>query len=471
MSHLPVLRAQTQLHRLEQRPAMSLANDDRRHSMLEADNDLTAIHEYLITKCKKPTTYKAMVGAIRKLLVFMQLNDLQSLRDFKLLHCSQFQDWLMDIDGMLSKDADRLIYSADVKGRPVFWLAKENRPNPAWRPFRKPMNEVTAQQTLNRVNTLFQWLCNAHYLTGNPWKITDKVSGKKRITEIGSGETMDKLARALPSEVLAAIRHYLDHGADFDDDANGLGTDAVPLTKLPSAVFARRRWFFYFYYYTAARVSSGLNATLDDIYNNDDDQVMLRLIVKGQGVKLHPVPWIEELESEYHRYRASIRLPAESVTPALSPPAIDRPIQHDLGPRHLILPLGLKTYDLKPTALSYSALYYQIDQLFIHVRRWVERHPELGLTPKHKRQLESASSHWVRHGTANLMGPSAKDQLGHAHESTTQEYQTEKRAVQIARLKSMSDDTVDDERFFELLEADDDTKRRWIAVLEDSLSK
>jgi len=471
MTQLPVIQAQCQAYELENRPNIIL--DNAAPSLLKADNDLDAIHEYLITKCKKTTTYKAMISAIRKLLVFMQLHEeLFALADWKLLHCSQFQDWLVDKDGVLTKDADQLIYDKTVGGSPVFWLKHENRANPDWRPFKKPMNEVTAQQTINRVATLFQWLNDAQYLAiGNPWKIADKVSYNKRLTDIGTGEHKTKIERALDWDVIQAIMDYLKNGMFFKDDASMLEPDAPVLKELVVSTFARRRWIFYFYFYTAARVSSGLTATLDDLYLDPaTGHPMLRLIVKGRGTKTHAVPWISELDGEYHQYRRSLDLPADAVKPALNPPALDRELRHELGPRHLLLPLRLRGYRLNPKPRSYNNIHSEIKELFLYAHRWAVRHPRLGLDERQLLQLSQASGHWVRHGTASLLGDYAQEQLGHEHKTTTNDYQVAQRKAQIGRLNRIGDEAVDEEIFYQLLEADDETKRRWIAVLEDSIS-
>lgn len=48
---------------------------------------------------------------------------------------------------------------------------------------------------------------------------------------------------------------------------------------------------------------------------------MLSLIVKGHGVKRHPVPWVPELQDGYYRHRAAMDLPAVAVRSKHQPPS------------------------------------------------------------------------------------------------------------------------------------------------------
>ncbi|WP_108126738.1 hypothetical protein [Saccharospirillum mangrovi] len=455
----PLLQAQYQIHALEQGHWGSPGAAGRPMSLLAAENDFEAIHEYLVAKCQKPTTHKAMTGAILKLLVFLRVQGLDSLQSIKLRHCSEFQTWLQHPEPAFVSSAGK---------PPPYWLTLENRPNPEWRPFRAPMNAVTAQQTLNRISTLFQWMSDAGYLPGNPWKLTSALTEDTRLGQHGDA---GKSERELPFSCIEAIRHYLDHGAAFTDDGQGLGPDAPRLPALAPRVFAHRRWIFNFYFYTAARVSSGCLATLDDIFLDDQDIPMLSLVVKGHGVKRHPVPWVPELQDEYYRYRAAMDLPAEPVRPRSSAPKPGEPSSTELAPRHLLLPLRLGRQRQASTSLSYSTVYAEIGGLFEYVQRWVDRHPELGLTDREKAILARASGHWVRHGTAALLGNYAQVQLGHRYESTTQSYQVAKRQAQIARLQSIGELAVEDDALYALLEAPDEDRLRWLMVLAESYIK
>lgn len=346
---------------------------------------------------------------------------------------------------------------------PGVLLTKENAPNPAWRSFRAPMNHVTAQQTVNRLSTLFRWLSEAGHLRGNPWKLPDKITQNTRVSQVGDDTKPD---RELPSACIEAIRHYLDYGARFE--VSWSQTERV-LPKLSPRVFARRRWLFYFYFLTAARVSSGCNATLDDIYRHKQHQVMLSLHVKGRGPKRHSVPWVAELQDEYYRYRAAMDLPAEPVRPRSKPPKMDEPVRHDLGPRFLFLPIKLTGFHKNPHPLSYETVYKEINGLFEDVSRWVARHPELGLSDDEEAILASASGHWIRHGTAALLGDYAREQLGHRYESTTQGYQVAKTTALVARLQRLGDTAVDDDALYALLEAPEQDRMNWLLILAESI--
>lgn len=107
---------------------------------------------------------------------------------------------------------------------------------------------------------------DAGYLPGNHLKLTNVHTKDTRLGQHGEA---GKSEREPPFSCIEAIRHYLDHGAEFEDDGYGLGSDASLLPALSPRVFARRRGIFYCYFYTAARVSTGCMATLDDIFLDD----------------------------------------------------------------------------------------------------------------------------------------------------------------------------------------------------------
>lgn len=91
------------------------------------------------------------------------------------------------------------------------------------------MNAVNAQQTLNQFSTLFQWMSDAGYLPGNPWQLTSALT---KDTRLGQHCDTVKSSRELTFSCIKAIRHYLDHGAEFEDDGQGLDADAPPVANI-----------------------------------------------------------------------------------------------------------------------------------------------------------------------------------------------------------------------------------------------
>jgi integrase/recombinase XerD len=393
--------AQLQIMDLEQaKTAPALSNLDLDRLLIDASNDREAIALYLLIRCQKPTTRNAVQRDLRKFAVFMHLESLRSLREVKAEHCQAFQAWLM---------APAPELCAGKNCRPpglTFRKAGREVPNPDWKPFRAPLSPVSTNQTVDKIKALYAWLVNAGYLSGNPWSLIKPVT---KATTTTKDETEDGDARELPLRCIQAVLHYLDHGAGFG--------------KVKFRRFAQWRWLFHFYLYTAARLSSGCTATLDDIYRNRKGHNQLTLTVKGTGIRRKDVPWIPELEAEYLRYRTALGLPQIIIKKGSSRRQPNDPLSSDQGPRHLLLPLtaSAKTKESKP--LTYHSVHGHIVDLFRTAREWAIESTELHLEDWELVILDDATGHWIRHGTATLLGIHAKSQLGHSSMKQTDAYQ------------------------------------------------
>lgn len=397
----PLKSVQQQIMALEHLPpgpAPTTVEPER--LLIEAGSDREAIARYLLVRCTKPTTRNAVQRDLRKFAVFMQLENLRCLRDLKVEHCQAFQTWLM-------APAPELCSGKD--GRPP-GLSIENEgrslPNPAWRPFRAPLSPVSANQTVDKIKALYTWLVNAGYLSGNPWVLIKPVT---KATTKTQDETEDGDPRELPLRCIQAVLHYLDHGTGFG--------------QVPTRRFAQWRWFFHFYLYTAARLSSGCTATLDDIYRNRKGDNQLTLTVKGTGIRRKDVPWIPELEAEYLRYRTALGLSPMVIKKNHRRRQPNDPLPSDQGPRHLLLPLKAfgKTRTSQP--LTYHSVHGHLTDLFRTAREWALETPDLHLEDWELAILADATGHWIRHGTATLLGVHAKSQLGHSSTKQTDAYQ------------------------------------------------
>ncbi|WP_028672367.1 hypothetical protein [Saccharospirillum impatiens] len=154
------------------------------------------------------------------------------------------------------------------------------------------------------------------------------------LSRVSANQTVNKIQ---------AILHYLDHGTGFEGVSDRRR--------------AQWRWFFYFYLYTAARIRSGCTATLDDLYIDRKGFERLTLTVKGAGVRRKDVPWIPELEAEYHRYRAALGLPPIRLGKPHRRRHPEAPLPLDQGPRYLLLPLTVTPDTRFAEALSYQSVH------------------------------------------------------------------------------------------------------------------
>lgn len=404
---LPGINAlQQQLYLLERQSNLAAATSgDYDDTLIRANTDADALASYLRVRCQKATTRKTVLGAIRKLLVYMSLNNISTLADWKTDECEQFRQWLV---------APPPDLCSGNKPTPI-WLKQDQVPNPNWKPFRKALSETAANQCIGKINALFQYLLKAGYLAGNPWQLVRNVG--TQVKSIEDGET----ERELPLPVIRVVLQFLKESGDF------LGVSAAQRN--------RWQWWFTFYLYTGARLTSGCLATVEDIYTDRRGYKQLTLTVKGAGVRRKDVPWNTNLDTAYQNYRESIGLTPIILGTRKQRRSPNEPISPCLQFAHLLLPLNLKAYTDEP--LSYAAVHKQIIQLFQMTRQWVlannielEEH-ELGI-------LEDATGHWIRHGTATLLGPElAQQQLGHSTRKQTEDYIAAKRETHLLRLSSL----------------------------------
>lgn len=388
--------------------------DDSR-LLIEASNDREAIGRYLLIRCTKGTTRNAVQRDLRKLAVFMHLQHLRGLSDVNAEHCTAFQAWLMAPAPALC--------SGNV-GRPPGLTVKTDRgqiPNPDWRPFRAPLSPVSTNQTVDKIKAMYAWLVKAGYLDGNPWELIPPVT---KATTTTKDETEDGDARELPLRCIRAVLHYLDHGAGYKN--------------IGDRRFAQWRWLFHFYLYTAARLTSGCTATLDDIYRDRKGNNQLTLTVKGTGIRRKDVPWIPELESEYLRYRTALGLPLIAIKKGSRRRQVNSPLPTDKGPRHLLLPLTVSDKTEVSEPLTYHSVHGHIVDLFRTAREWAIDSPALHLEEWELSILEDATGHWIRHGTATLLGIHAKSQLGHSSSKQTDAYQAKEVEQHRHRLRHLT---------------------------------
>lgn len=425
-------------------PALSRIDSDR--LLIDANNDREAISLYLLIRCQKPTTLNAVQRDLRKFAVFMHLENLRSLREIKAEHCHAFQAWLMAPAAELcsGKECRPPGLTLQNAGRKV--------PNPDWKPFRAPLSPVSTNQTVDKIKALFTWLVNAGYLSGNPWSLIKPVT---KATTSTKDETEDGDARELPLRCIRAVLHFLENGEHF--------------SCVESRRFAQWRWFFHFYLYTAARLSSGTTATLDDIYRNRKGHNQLTLTVKGTGIRRKDVPWIPELEAEYLRYRSAIGLPETMIKKGNRRRQANDTLPADQGPRHLLLPLTVDSNTKTSKPLSYHSVHGHIVDLIRTARDWAIECPEINLENWELAILEDATGHWIRHGTATLLGIHAKSQLGHSSTKQTEAYQAIEAEQHRHRLRHLMNP--DEQPYEALLDEDIETRLEWLSRLMSSIDE
>jgi integrase len=200
------------------------------------------------------------------------------------------------------------------------WLENSHGPKPDWKPFRKPLSLVGANQAMAKVQALFQYLVDVDYLAGNPWKPVKALNQDRVKGQDHRDQAVHE--RELPIEVIHAIEGYFDRGQDFQ------GIDAEQ--------FARWHWGWTFFLYPGSRASSACTATVDDIYLDRRGHhltltLTLTLTVKGAGVRRKNVPWIPALERVYQAVQPNDGLAADRPEHPFDPPGSDRPTAEGRG--------------------------------------------------------------------------------------------------------------------------------------------
>lgn len=285
---------------------------------------------------------------------------------------------------------DLLVYQRFLKDpQPVErWVMKGGRKwsrfDPEWRPFAGPLSPTSQRQAVVILNTLFSWLVNAGYLTGNPLSLSRQRQrkAKPRITRF--------LDEELWTEVKASI-------------------EAMPReTDRERAHYFRVRWLFSLLYLCGLRISEVTGNTMGSFFarRDRDGEERWWLEVTGKGDKTRIVPATNELIVELARYRRENGLTAFSLAGEPTP---------------LLLPIGGKR-----RALTRSAVHLIVKEVFERTARRLEtRGPEFS---SRAQLLRSGSAHWLRHTAGSNMVDGdmdlryVRDNLGHDSISTTSKY-------------------------------------------------
>ncbi|MCJ8314665.1 MAG: tyrosine-type recombinase/integrase [Saccharospirillaceae bacterium] len=334
------------------------------NSLLAATNDMDAYKVYLSARCQKQTTFRNMERDMRKLLVFMKLNDFTKFDEISLEFAQAFKNWL-------ANPGEEFILSRGKKSQ-AFEI--DSKLNPNWLPFRKPLSAQAIERTISNLKALWSWLIDTEYLNRNPWRPlkVDSQAGQSNLS-----------ARHIPNHAIELIKRFLE--------------TYRPDSKQKTLRLAQQRWLFYLLLFTGSRISAVLNANIDDIQTKNG-KTYLKLSVKGSGEKTHFVPWIPQANHELLRYRESLSL-IEGANVLL----VDR------------------IKNRSEQFVSRNLYWRQIKDLFSDTKHFYEN--EVGQDAELKEVFDQISPHWIRHFVASNLGEHAKELLGHSTKRQTQAYQ------------------------------------------------
>ena len=345
-------------------------NRSHARSQVAADDDRSAVLTWLARYVDTPATLASYRKEAERLLlwcVHQRGLAMSSLTHEDLL---MYERFLAD-----PQPAERWVMT--VRQRP-------GRNSPNWRPFAGPLSSASQRHALSIINAMFSWLVEAGYLAGNP------LSLGRRKRRVGPRQTNRVLPHEHRDEVKATIQ-------------------TMPTsTAREQAHAARCRWLFSLLYVGGLRISEVTSGSMAGFYNQRDRAGVERwwLGITGKGDKARTVPATAELMAELMTYRKAnglSALPVSGEAPALVLPIIG-----------------------KEKPLARSAVHEVVKGVMrATANRLRTRGHEWEAAAV---QIESASTHWLRHtaGThmtdAGLDVKAVRDNFGHATISTTSIY-------------------------------------------------
>lgn len=358
----------------------------RSHCLLQADDDLAAVHAWLAAKADQPHTRRAYRKEAERFLLWAIVQRGKALSSLGVEDCSAYRDFLAN-----PQPASR-------------WCAPRHLPrwSPAWRPFEGPLSPSAQRYAVTVLANLGTFLADQGYLLGNPWRAVRPPRSATPTLQTG---------RSLSPELWRWVSRQ---------------AEQLP----PTSAHRRLQIALQLLYATGLRLSEVVAAQAGDLqrvhYPATDlehgdttpiDGWMLRVLGKGQRLRDVPVPddLVEQLDA-YLRERGCVG-------------GIEHP---DHAQAHLLGKASdwaerapALAQDSDPAdGIAAGTLYDQLKSFF---RRCAEQRLQDGDPPGAER-IRRASTHWLRHShashaiAAGLPIEIAQQNLGHASLATTTRY-------------------------------------------------
>ena len=268
-------------------------NKNPNTQMIDANNDLQAIHSWLNEFSDSPHTQRAYKKEAERILLWSLIELGKPLSS-------------------LSRDDTQLylIFLKDPQPAERWIGPKAQKKAESWRPFSGPLSESSQRQAIATLQSLFRYLYESHYTSTNPFSLT-------RLQSINqdNGPIDTYFNETLWNALLSFA-------------------DELPENKRKArAEKVRINFMLRLFYYTAARISELCSAKMSDLSQH---RSQWWLSLKGKGRRIERIPVSVELLDAISRYREFHHLPSY-------------PHQHEQAP--LIMAL------YKPTPLTSSMVY------------------------------------------------------------------------------------------------------------------
>lgn len=244
--------------------------------MIEATNDLEAIHAFIKARAGSPATVKAYTTETERFMMWMVMERERAMSDAKTEDCRDYMAFLAKI--------------------PDEWISRNRvaRLAPGWAPFAKQLDVTSQRRAVTVVHAMFAWLVGASYLAMNPWVLVQRRIGD----DPNAGAEQLEQSRAFTP----AVWSVLIQRAAAEEGAPG----------------ERMRWVLPFSEATGLRASELLRATRGDFLRRGG-QWWLRVHGKGARNRAVPVPDVAMRATQsYFAARGLDFQTAESSTPLLA---------------------------------------------------------------------------------------------------------------------------------------------------------
>lgn len=237
---------------------------------IEADTDIEAIAAWLKAKSRKSFhTQRSYQREAYRLVAWAVSFKEKPVSSLLVDDISDFHNWL---------------------ATPVNHPAWEER---GWELFKGPLSENSQLQSLRILQGMFRWLCEAGYLSGNPFKIYDAGTIAKKSRAIAK----TKQRRYLPHALWVWLQERLDELKPPNNKGGAFLS------------YERKRFILNFLYWSGLRRFELATAMMSQI-RADEDQWVLDVVGKGRDAStadevLLPPPAMDALQ----RYRCARGLP------------------------------------------------------------------------------------------------------------------------------------------------------------------
>lgn len=286
---LPLERIASVSHELDGSQGV---NRGQTFCLIQARNDLQAIHDYLHRYRHAPHTHRAYQRELERLLLWCVIVRRKPLSSMLANDCEAYIDFMRN-------------------PLPAFCGPRRNRLSPHWRPYEGPLSDNSQRQAVMIVRQAFAWLQDVRYLGANPWAVVGTPKMAKPLHPV-------QLEKALPMDLWTKVQEELQRQSED-----------VSLT--PNQ---RRSWrlgaaALLLLGHTGLRISEAAQAQSEQLSRSPDAAVW-QLKVLGKGNKWRTVYFGERVISALRQHWRDLDdKPSTLLSPLMRPatPAGNRKVE------------------------------------------------------------------------------------------------------------------------------------------------